>query len=345
MSDLVPHMQALRRQGRLRWFHADPELILFTPGRAPRVQFSDGTLGRATCLGCHDAPCMELAETELSLRGLVEAFPGDPSRDVCPIDAIEWDKTGTIATIDTVNCIGCGLCASRCPYGAISLSSDGVAVVEGRDPDGITTTETSAVAPHVSTPRVGTLDNLAAPFASEMTQKLAKLTNIQGTRLARNMLLACGVSASMRRRGDTNIRMDGLLLFASEQIGVVELELGEAVLELPRALLEDIAVLHSRFGIPLAQIVPVAVIGRLPNSRAEYYRVIDDIGKVLDIRCRTLTFGALCLVMWHFGTLASLDGDLFTTTADETNLHSSLTRLVPTLPVEEPYPGAYSPPK
>ena len=347
MSDLLPHKQARRRQGRLRWFHTCPEMILFKPGQAPEIKFSDGNQGRGTCLGCHDSPCMELAltEAELSLGGSLAGFPGDPSRDVCPTDAIDWDETGTVPTIDTVNCIGCGLCAIRCPYGAINLSPDGVAVVESDDPDGITAIETGTVEPHVRTRRVGALGSLTAPFAREMPEVIAKLTDVQGTRLALNMLLACGVAANMRRKGDVNIRMDGLLLFASKQIGVVELELGAAVLELPRALLEDIAVLHGRFGIPMAQIVPVSVVGALPNGRAEYYQVIDDIAKVLDIHCRTLTFGALCLLMWRFGELNGLNEGLFTTRSGTTTLYSSLAQLIPDLPVEEPYPGAYSPPK
>ena len=270
MPDVVPHKQALRRQGRLRWFHASPEVILFEPGQAPEIRFADGSQGTATCLGCHDAPCMELTEAQLSLGGTLEEFPGDPSRDVCPTDAIHWDETGEFPAIDTENCIGCGLCAIRCPYGAISLSSDGVALVEGGDPDGITATETVPVEPHMITPRVGALGSLKAPFGREMPKIISKLTDIQGMRLARNMLAACGVAASMRRKGDTNIRMDGLLRFASGQIGVVELETGAAVLELPRALLEDIAVLHSRFGVPMSEIVPVNVIGTLPNVRAEY---------------------------------------------------------------------------
>ena len=345
MSDIVPHKQALRRQGRLRWFHASPEVILFEPGQAAEIRFADGSQGTATCLGCHDSPCMELTEAQLSLGGELGEFPGDPSRDVCPTDAIDWDGAREVPTIDTGKCIGCGLCAIRCPYGAISLSSDGVALVEGSDPDGITTIETGAVEPHVMTPRAGAIGNLASPFASKMLETVTKLTDIQRTLLARNMLTGCGVAASMRRKGDTNIRMDGLLRFASEQIGVVELKTGAAVLESPRALLEDIAVLHSRFGVSMANIIPVSIVGALPNVRAEYYQVIDDIAKVLYIQCRTLTFGALCVVMWRFGKLGGLNGDLFTTKIGATDLHASLAQLIPDLPVGEPYPGAYRPSK
>lgn len=345
MSDFVPHKQVLHRQGRLRRFHAHPEVILFKYGRAPEIRFADGNQGKATCLGCHDAPCTELTEAQLSLGGMLEEFPGDPSRNVCPTDAIDWDEAGEVITIDTESCIGCGLCAICCPYGAISISSDGVALVESDDPDGITAIQTGAVDPHVTTPRAGALGSLSDRFVRNMPEIVTGLTDTQRTRLARNMLAACGVAASMRRKGDTNVRMDGVLRFASGQVGVVELEFSPAVLESPRALLEDVAVLHSRFGVPMADIVPVSLIGTLPSLRAEYYQVIDDIVKVLNIRCRTLTFGALCLIMWRFGKLHGMDGDLFSTKAGATDLHPSLKKLIPDLPLEEPYSGAYRPPK
>ena len=345
MSDVVPHKQALHRQGRLRRYCAEPEVILFAPSQAPEIRFADGSQPRASCLGCHDAPCMELTEVQLSLGGTLGAFPGDPSRDVCPTDAIGWDEAGEIPIIDTENCIGCGLCAICCPYGAISIRSDGVAFVEGADPDRITTIESGMVEQHATTPRAGALGNLAQSFVRKVPETLNRLTDTQRTRLARNMLVACGVAASMRRKGDTNIRMDGLLRFASGQIGVVELETGAAVLETPRALLEDVAVLHSRFDVPMENIIPISVIGALPNVRTEYYRVIDDIVKVLNIQCRTITFGALCLVMWRFAKLNGLDGDLFAAKASVTDLHSSLSQLIPDLPAVEPYPGAFRPSK
>lgn len=344
MSDVVPHKQALRRQGRLRRFQAALSMIAFTPSEGAEITFADGSAGRAVCLGCHDAPCMGL-EAQPSLDGELGTFPSDPSHDVCPTDAINWDAAGEMPTIEPESCVGCGLCAVRCPYGAISLSPDGIAVVETNDLDGITAQVEEDATPHVMTVRQGALGSVTERFVRELPAVVENLTDTQTTRLVRNMLAMCGVVAYMRRKGDTNIRMDGLLRFDSGQIGVVELETGSEVLESPRTLLEDIAVLHNRFGMDVADIVPVSMIGRLPTVRTEYYRVIDDIKKVLNIKCRTLTLGALCMLMWHFGALTELQGELFTTTAGTTDLYPSLAQLIPELPTTEPYPGAYRPPK
>ena len=345
MSDLVPHKRTISHSGRLRWLNADPETIFFDPGNPARIRFTDGGLGVATCLGCHDAPCMELTEAELRIAGALNSFPGNPSVEVCPTEAIAWDEAGEVPTIDPNLCMGCGLCAIRCPYGAITLGPTGVAVVEGDDPARITNTTTTAIGPHVMTPRAGILGPPTARFMRAMPEILAELSDTEGTLLARNMLLASGVAASMRRKGDTNVRMDGVFRTQTNQTGVIEFEAGVAVLETPRALLEDVAVLHRRFDVPVAAIVPLSLIGALPNIRSEYYRVMDDIFSVLNIQCRTVTLGALCVLAWRFANLARIDGDLFIPMGRATDLHSSLAQLIPDLPLTEPYPGAYRPPK
>jgi len=345
MSDVVPHKQAQVRKGLLRNFSRDPEKIIFSTDQSPKIVFADGSQGRATCLGCHDAPCIEFTEKQLNLEGALGEIPGDPSHDVCPIDAINWDTAREFPAIDAERCIGCGICAVNCPYGAINLTPDGVAGVETSDPDGITNEKQDGDTTYIELPRAGNLASATYPFARNMPEFVDRLSDVQTIRLTRNMFAACGVSASMRRKGDTNIRMDGLLHLSGDQIGVVELETSAAVLESPRALIEDVAVLNNRFNVPIENIVPVSIVGTLPNERAEYYRVIDDIEKVLNIRCRTLTLGALCMLMWWFESPKNLEYNMFVTRAGATDLYQSLKQIISDLPNAEPYPGAYRPPK
>lgn len=345
MSDVVPHKDSILHKGRLRKYRSKAKELVFVPEERATVFLSDGSSGRATCLGCHDAPCIELTEDELGLGGSLGTFPGDPSRDVCPTNAIDWNAAEAAPRIDPDACVGCGLCALRCPYGAINLNDDGMASVEATDPDGITVHAVDDSAPHEKLGRRGALGTPRTLFARSLPNVLAAMTDTQATRLARNLFAVTGVAASMRRKGDTNIRMDGLLRFASGQIGIVELETGASVLESPRALLEDIAVLHGRFGVARSDITPVSVIGSLPNVRVEYYQVIDDIENVLDIRCRTVTMGLLCMIAWNFGKIDEVNGNTFTTASGETDLYRSIDALCLSFADEEPYPGAYRPPK
>ena len=347
MSDVVPHKGRPSPPGGRLGYRKAPDSISFTPNSEPQLRFADGTRYLTTCLGCQDAPCMEFAEVVIKPTSPNLAdFPRDPSREVCPADAMTWNRVAYGPSIDADKCIGCGLCAVNCPYGAISLSPDGVAVVQQQDSD-ITVAGLTGNQPHTAVPKVGSLGDPIMPFPQQLPAITARLGDIRRSRMTRNMLLACGVGASTRRKGDTNVRMDGVVYFVSGIIGVVELETNAAAsLESPRALLEDIAVLHGRFNVPMEDIVPISIVAELPNVRAEYYEVIDNISSVLDIHCRTLTLGGLCLLMWRFGTLPDLKGnELFTTEVGAVDLFNSLAKLDPDFPLEEPYPGAYRPAK
>ena len=104
-----------------------------------------------------------------------------------------------------------------------------------------------------------------------MPDAIGSLNSNAGTRFIRNLLIECGIKCRIRRPGDTNVRMDGVLATAEGRLGVLEIELGNAVLESPRELLEDVAVLHGRYGIEVASIDPVSIITSLPNARSEYF--------------------------------------------------------------------------
>ena len=320
-----------------------PTAIVYEPNLEPELRFDQGETQTPSCLACPDAPCMELTAAEFAPAQGLQDFPQDPSRRVCPTDAMAWDNLTLAPSIDEDQCLGCGLCAVRCPYGAIGLAADGKARVQLRDPDRTTVPGTAPDGPHILLPKHGHLADQSALFVRNLPGVAARMDDIRRLRMVRNMLLACGVGASMRRKGDTNVRMDGVLRFASGQIGVLEFE-ATATLESPRALLEDIAVLHGRLDIATTDIVPVSIVTALPNRRAEYYQVMADISKVLDINCRTITLAALCLLSWSFRELSDISG-LFQASGTSVDLFGSLSQLDPGAPAKEPHAGAYRPAK
>jgi NAD-dependent dihydropyrimidine dehydrogenase PreA subunit len=348
MSEVVPHKKNIVRAGKAREYRSVVETLDFGVGsQAAKVQLADKSVGRGSCLGCKDAPCMTLGSDETKLPEALSEFPGDPSRDVCPTRAISWREGGEAILIDESVCIGCGLCVARCPYGAISSTLEGKAVVEIGDPDGLTSpAKESHSAPHPKPDRVGQIGPVSSPALGMIPEAVHRLNDIESTQFVRNLLIACGIECRTRRRGDTNVRMDGVVGLESGRIGVVEIELGAAMLESPRALIEDVAVMHGRYGIDVKEIDPVSVILTLPHLRTEYYRVMADIETVLGLRCRTVTIGSLIAMLWHFKTIDGFAGELFVTSPENTDLVRGIQEHISdSIPDEQPYPGAYRPSK
>ena len=349
VSEIVPHRMARQPGGKARDYRRPLLGRDFGEGLQPViVELEEGISGRATCLGCHDAPCMMMSAEDLTLPDVLREFPGDPSRDVCVTAAMAWNVASEAVDVKGDACIGCGLCVARCPYGAISLTREGVAVIESSDPDDLTVAadHVSNSTEHVWTSRTGRIGPVGIAPVRQMPEVIENLHSSQGTRFIRNLLIECGLMCRIRRPGDTNIRMDGILATAEGRLGVLEIEMGNAVLESPRELLEDVAVLHGRYGIAVESIDPVSVVLRLPNARSEYFRVISDIERVLGLRCRTVTVGALLTLVWQFEKIEAFKGNLFVASPDHTDLLPAMrNEFSGLMPEVEPYPGAYSSPK
>lgn len=349
MSEVVPHKQAITRSGKVRELRAPVQQLDFGVGsESVRVNLADETEGLGTCLGCHDAPCMFLSKEDLALPDPLKEFPGDPARDVCPTRAISWDDDREAVRVDADLCIGCGLCIVRCPYGALASTTEGKAIVEASDPDRLTTSPTAEgkEGKHPNPERIGRVGSIRAPSMQAMPDSIRGLGKLESTQLVRNLLVASGGRCRTRRRGDTNIRMDGVLGLTDGRFGVLEIEFTSSVLESPRALLEDVAVLHGRYGIEVATIDPISIILSLPNERSEYFQVVADIEKVLGIRCRTITVGALFAVVWQFERIHGFPDDLFMTSPGGTDLLPAIqNRLSASISRNQPYEGAYRPSK
>ncbi|MBK1659859.1 4Fe-4S dicluster domain-containing protein [Paracraurococcus ruber] len=342
MSDFVIHKGQRPAGGFARHYGAATEQVTFSPSKPTKVMLADGREGQGSCLGCGNAPCMEKHPSELALAGELEAYPGDPSLDVCPTQVITWDAASSAATVDANACIGCGLCVARCPYGAISLQAGRTAAIATGDPDGLVVAK-GGQAEHPKPTRTGTLAKLNAPAAAAIPETVGSLPDAKSVLLVRNLLHEIGMNARVRRRGDTNMRIDAVGYARSNRPFVAEIELSNAVIENPRALLEDVAILHARYGYVVADIDPVSIILSLPNLRSEYYQVIRDIENVLGVRCRTVTVGAMVALLWTCSRLDGFEGDAFIIGAGGADLAANLGMHEGVL--HEPYPGAFRPAK
>lgn len=348
MSEIVPHKKIVKRGRFLRKYRVPLSRIDYkNEVNGIEVELQSHIRGRGTCLGCRETPCMTRSEEDFSMHDIFKEFPSDPSLEICPTQAIIQEESGEIS-IDSSECIGCGLCVACCPYGAISFNQKGIACVERSDPDNLTIPNANRNdnVKHERPIRSGQIDTVSSSRLLKILEAIDRLSSQRKMQFVRNLLAACGIACRIRRSGDTNVRIDGVLELTNGRLGVLEVELKNEVLNSPRALLEDVAVLHGRYGVDISRIDPVSVITKLPNKRSEYYQVVNDIEKILGLRIRTITIGILLAILWQFKNIESFAGNLFMTPSCDSNLLPSVNKYLGVTVLEtDLYPGACRPVK
>lgn len=294
-----------------------------------------GCTHNASCVGCHNPPCLRFSPDELKLtEPRLRKFPVDADDSVCPVNAIVWEREERVPKILSERCINCGICARRCPFGAIF--SDGKTGIINNDEAEVTfvpvTDDTMRY--HLSQAVLARSNchtgQYAAPTADYIDSVYEKLEKVQiGTQfpnlLVRNLLIVLGNKCIIRRRGDVYFRVDAIIS-DDDMIGISEIGFRRDSLESPRAILDDIAVLSARYGLDKREIKPLVVLLEFPNSRTEYWRVIKDIKEVLDIRIHSLTLGALCLLVWSFRDISIRSMDFYAD-MDESSIRMEVGRL------------------
>jgi ferredoxin len=247
-------------------------------------------------------------ELRLSDTQLLE-FPTDIDDSVCPTNALLWERGNTTPIIISERCINCGICARRCPVGAIYSNGKSAVVHKGESEIEFRPATQDNIELHISQmseltrcQHIGNYLEINENSVHIIYDKLAtQRTEAQFPNLiVRNLFLVLNNRCIIRRRGDNYFRIDAIIE-DTPLIGIAEVEFHKDSLESPRAILDDIAVLSSRYGIK--NIKPFIVSLELPNLRTEYWRIIKDIKDVLGIRIHSLTLGALCTLSWTFSSV------------------------------------------
>jgi ferredoxin len=248
-------------------------------------------------------------------------FPVDRSPEVCAAGAIVRPTEVGPPIIDGERCVLCGVCAVRCPVGAIRLMP--AAVVDDSPNAIFLETPKHPQAAMLALRRQfeslqpkGTFLVESGAVVDSMKMRLDEACRRIGDKfqnhLARNLFMAIGIAAAMRRRGDNAVRTDLLLGSPEGGRGLAEVEFGyEAVLDSPRDVLDDIAVLVGRRGWGKAETAALIVSDVLPNRRSEYWRIIQDIDRVVGVHIRTVTVLSLMLLTWDRRTLSLADTQAF----------------------------------
>lgn len=263
----------------------------------------DGKKMKASCLNCHNPRCMKVYRDEIDCS----TFPGmshDMTMDICPVNAIKQNSDHII--IDERKCFGCGLCVSRCPVGAIYLKNDKVVLNtnnelprKGLQPTTDTIKEQAEVISKLSEiSHIGNMVMENETSMDRMYREIKRLPQEQQNLLARNILICLSNNATISRHGDVYLRMDGYYE-NGEKHGVVEVETGLDMLDVSRAILDDVAVLSARHNIPKKENSALAICLNLANRRTDYWQEIKDIREVTGIEISTVTFAILLIFMWN----------------------------------------------
>lgn len=267
----------------------------------------------ATCVRCPDAPCLRFTSAEIESARYSMTFDRNPA--VCPFASIAMDRATGAPTIGG-SCVGCGLCAARCPVGAVRIHSN-KAVVDIAD-NGYVSLATTQREHLSSRERIRTLIRHAEEppqpnWDARRAAVEATLDGLDSARdvrhtmglLVRNALLSTDASAKLGVPGDTNSRTD-LAFDFDERVGVAEIEQNPDLLDSARRLLADVATARSRHGIEPASLLSVIICRRLPNRRTDFYRLADDAYGVLGLRIATIPVASLLLLVRSRRTFSEL---------------------------------------
>lgn len=311
-----------------------PTGIRYLHGAPANAHFSDGTNYSIACLGCVNPRCMYFTENEVCCD-VVVGFPNDQSLTACPTEAMKWNDKADAPTIDGKKCINCGICISRCPVGAIYF--DGkvkVNLTSASQKQKYYRVDNRSVDAHlhqmeklVNTKKRGVMIAESDELLEAIYDKLTNIRNNYHNLIGRNLLIALGCKCSMRRIGDVYTRMDAIYSSNAGTFGAVEIEFGRDTLDASRGVLDDIAVLFTRYGIDKLHNKALVVCLQLPNARQGYWQVVRDVMTIERIKISTITIGALMLLVWN-GQLLCPEEDSYYVDYDNMSIRRILTQQI-----------------
>ena len=256
----------------------------------PAVFELNGKRWWSTCIGCVEPKCMKYFEKEF-LCNDIDSFPAEPNDSVCPTDAIAWDDESVRPLIDYNKCIECGICAVRCPVGALYFDEkyDAVIISEKETLARLTITPDRIQAQDKSLKEISKIEwkhHFREEDDIDMDNIYTAVSGFDGRSsacniLIRNLLIALGYNCATSRAGDVYTRMDAV--YSNEYSkGAVEIEFGKDTLEASRGILDDIATLQTHYGLNKKDNTALVVCLSFPNKRQGYFQVVKDIKNVLD---------------------------------------------------------------
>lgn len=292
--------------------------------------YKNTKLRKSCCLHCANPRCILFNQESLVCSKLPD-FTSSIDNNVCPVNAISV-KNGKIA-INSSLCFGCGLCASACPMDAISIINGKASVNDSSDKNleelpvneqniGLQEKCIEKCSIERKNEMLCTEDNATM---KRIIEKVKKLGQEKQNILVRNILILLGNHVIISRKGVVYMRLDGFYQ-NDNQMGAIEVETGNDPLEASRAILDDVAVLNTRHNIPIKQERPLTICLVFPNKRTDYWQVIKDVKKIINLEIQTITIGALLILLWNKVKLDDISG--FYVDSDNRSIRNVVERLL-----------------
>lgn len=310
-----------------------PAKIEYRSG-SPAIAYMSGGKSFPQCLGCLNPSCMLLENSDVECIEVTD-FPNDKSLNVCPVDAISWDERLNIPHIDSERCIRCGICIRRCPVAALYFDGTNICIQNNTSPllsKAEVTAETiekhnRQIAALKSIEKSGSIIQESNELLNEIYNKLFTIKSTSHNIIGRNLMVALGCKCAMRRIGDVYTRMDAIYSSIDGSFGAIEVEFGKDTLDASRGILDDVAVLYTRYGINKNANSPLVICLQLPNVRQGYWQVVKDIKTVEKIKIKTVTIGALMIMLWNNKHFMPLE-EQFYLDYDNMDLRNQITSII-----------------
>ena len=273
----------------------------------------------SACINCRQPRCLAYYENEYACSNFDNFAERQDSR-VCAFNAISWDNVKQSITIQYDTCVGCGLCASRCPFGAIYADEEKMAISLDRGEGRFRILHANEDALALQDECVDKIRGLAVSYVRDarVFDRVksvyrclgeSKASHEAALLLCRNLMIEAGAQCALRRTGVSGVRMDAVYM-SGKFSGAIEIEFQSDTLGVARNLLDDVAMMQVRSGLPMKRNTPLAICAAIPNTRQGYYQVCDDINRILGLRIRTLTIASLLILVWN-GAKLNLEDNRF----------------------------------
>jgi Fe-S-cluster-containing hydrogenase component 2 len=270
------------------------EIALSSPTEWGRLRNASNEVTEVACLACPSEPCRFFRPSELpKLAGASDSL-------VCPTDALRFDSSHVVAMV-TDACIQCGLCVLRCPYGSLRLDEDRrpetapYVPLEYRE---VTATEHEAGLANFTRQNSRSLHSIRN-YIEQAVLDLRFAQQATFYPLVGRLLTAAGLPTWVPRRGDTNNRIDAIVMDPIDSIPIEIKSPTETLYINVKAVqqaLENKIVLRRRHRVdfPSCEATTTLVIGyQYPADRSDVTELIEDIRATYNVRIGLVDLSSL----------------------------------------------------